>query len=411
MTSIDMHGFSVTLLPASDELVEALTSPVGVPEWPGALAAVEPTTYAPRSSEEPELGAGERDRGVHAALAAAAQALLDARERLDELDAKVGDGDAGSTIGQGARAVREALEADRLSTGSPAVLAHRARLAGRAEHGRLERRRPLDPAHRDGRFPRRRRRPPGRARAGAGAHPRPRRRRGRRTDHGRRARPRGARAARPRRRGLGGAAGGGLHRERSPAPWSAAPAIYVPTSSTGCPTRVRRPSRWPWRPGPPRPASPSAVGAARVADSARDSAEARRHRHAHGDQGRAGRAGGDAAGGRRTPRARDGARRRRPRLALVRRGQAQGLRRDRYRVDPHRPVGHRDPGRGRGRDRPAQRGPGVHRVPGPAADGARRVRPALARRSRQGRRRSPPGEPRAAGAGRAWLAARARRSA
>ncbi len=123
MTSVDMHGFSVTLLPESAELVEALTSPVGVPEWPGALAAVEPTTYVPRSSDEPDWGSGDRDRGVHDALAAAAQALLDAKERLDELDAKVGDGDAGSTIGQGAKAVLEALEADRLSTGSPAALA------------------------------------------------------------------------------------------------------------------------------------------------------------------------------------------------------------------------------------------------------------------------------------------------
>lgn len=123
MTSVDMHGFSVTLLPASEPLLEALASPVGVPEWPGAMKVVEPTTYAPKSSEEPDWGTGDRDQSVRDGLAAMARALLEARTRLDELDAIVGDGDAGSTIGQGAGAVLEALEADRLSTGSPAALA------------------------------------------------------------------------------------------------------------------------------------------------------------------------------------------------------------------------------------------------------------------------------------------------
>lgn len=59
-----------------------------------------------------------------AGLRAAAAALIEARERLDELDAAVGDGDAGATIARGARAVTDALEADRLSTGSPAPLCH-----------------------------------------------------------------------------------------------------------------------------------------------------------------------------------------------------------------------------------------------------------------------------------------------
>ena len=43
--------------------------------------------------------------------------------------------------------------------------------------------------------------------------------------------------------------------------------------------------------------------------------------------------------------------RRRPGLALVRRRQAQGLRRGRDRLDPARPAGDRHPGRGRGRRR------------------------------------------------------------
>jgi dihydroxyacetone kinase len=63
-------------------------------------------------------------------LRAAAEALRDARSHLDDLDARSGDGDAGATMAQGSEAVLEALDADRLSTGSPAVLAEE--LAGMA---------------------------------------------------------------------------------------------------------------------------------------------------------------------------------------------------------------------------------------------------------------------------------------
>ena len=75
---------------------------------------------------------------------------------------------------------------------------------------------------------------------------------------------------------------------------------------------------------------------------------------------------------------RHGAGGRRPGLALVRRRQAQGLRRDRHHVDPPRPARHRHPGRGRGGHRRAERRPGLHRLHRPAADRARRVRAALA---------------------------------
>lgn len=122
MTSVDMHGFSLTLLPYDDELAAALLEPVVPADWPGASPVAEPVTFAPQHSAEPDWGAGERDEAVGTGLRAAATALLDARERLDELDAAVGDGDAGATIGRGARAVAETLDADRLSTGSPALL-------------------------------------------------------------------------------------------------------------------------------------------------------------------------------------------------------------------------------------------------------------------------------------------------
>jgi ATP-dependent dihydroxyacetone kinase len=123
MTSVDMHGFSITFLPWSEEYADALLEPVDVPDWPAVVAPGEPETFDPRLPESPETGRGERDADVAERLRAAAESLRDARERLDELDARTGDGDAGATLATGAEAVLQSLAEDELSTGSPEVLA------------------------------------------------------------------------------------------------------------------------------------------------------------------------------------------------------------------------------------------------------------------------------------------------
>jgi len=123
MTSVDMRGFSVSLLPYDDDLAAALTSAVEPADWSAAHPVAGAETFSPRRSTEPDWGAGPRDEAVAAGLRAAMIALLEARDRLDDLDARVGDGDAGSTIAGGANAVLGALDDDRLSTGDRAGLA------------------------------------------------------------------------------------------------------------------------------------------------------------------------------------------------------------------------------------------------------------------------------------------------
>lgn len=133
MTSMDMHGFSITLGPADADVLEALRAPVETLAWPG-VSTPRPVTYfepeRPQSEHAP--GSGHRDARRANALKQAAQTLLTAKEELDALDAKVGDGDAGSTFAQGAAAVLAALEADTLSTGEQARLAQE--LAALIEH-------------------------------------------------------------------------------------------------------------------------------------------------------------------------------------------------------------------------------------------------------------------------------------
>lgn len=105
MTSLDMKGFSISVLPLDDALEAALLSPVAALAWPrgrahGGLAlaplpaALRQTPFAPSPHARRE-----------AALDAAGAALVKAEAALDALDAKVGDGDTGTTLANAARSL------------------------------------------------------------------------------------------------------------------------------------------------------------------------------------------------------------------------------------------------------------------------------------------------------------------
>ncbi len=125
MTSIDMRGFSVTLAPATDGLLEALLAKTDAVAWPGVVRPRPPRTFAIAMGDLP---AGARavvvDARVSSLVRAMAHGLLAAEAELDGLDARVGDGDTGKTFATGARSVLSALDASALSTGDPRALAH-----------------------------------------------------------------------------------------------------------------------------------------------------------------------------------------------------------------------------------------------------------------------------------------------
>ena len=120
MTALDMHGVSLSVLPLDDAREAALAAPVSVPAWPGAVR-IAPPVLRPM----PEGLAGEAFTPSHDAvtarrIAAVAQALIAAEGPLNALDAKVGDGDAGTTFAGAARAILADL--DRLPQAEPAAL-------------------------------------------------------------------------------------------------------------------------------------------------------------------------------------------------------------------------------------------------------------------------------------------------
>ena len=110
MTSLDMHGFSVSVLPATEGDLAALAAPVPMPAWPGmtelAPVKVEPlpdglTPIEPIASPNPK---------TRAVIEQVADLLIDAEATLNELDAKSGDGDTGSTLATAARSLKGSLD-------------------------------------------------------------------------------------------------------------------------------------------------------------------------------------------------------------------------------------------------------------------------------------------------------------
>ena len=110
MTSLDMHGFSVSVLPATESDLAALAAPVPMPAWPG-LVEVKPIQVAPLPDGltpiEPIPSPNPKTRAV---IEQVADRLIGAEGRLNELDAKSGDGDTGSTLASAARSLKAGLD-------------------------------------------------------------------------------------------------------------------------------------------------------------------------------------------------------------------------------------------------------------------------------------------------------------
>lgn len=115
MTSLDMKGFSFSILPLDDERRAALRAPVTAKAWPSATEML-PTKSLPMP---PDLAAKPSDavRSPGASedkrfwIKTALDTLAGLEEQLNALDSKVGDGDTGTTVARAARAVSDDLDA------------------------------------------------------------------------------------------------------------------------------------------------------------------------------------------------------------------------------------------------------------------------------------------------------------
>ncbi len=128
MTSLEMRGFSVTLLRLDDELEKLLAAPARAVAWAegrvGAVdAALDAAAEAPAAAAEKSTSAAgaksasapatsEEDPAaarVTAALLAVAEAMDAHKDELTELDMPIGDSDHGINMARGFDAVRDQL--------------------------------------------------------------------------------------------------------------------------------------------------------------------------------------------------------------------------------------------------------------------------------------------------------------
>jgi dihydroxyacetone kinase len=119
MTSLDMNGFSLSLIDLDDRRREALLSPVAPMAWP---PGVRPERARPGPMPAPLRAAlfeGSADRRTAAVVRRVCDELVSRESELNALDAKVGDGDTGTTFANAARSVLERLVASALPLAHP----------------------------------------------------------------------------------------------------------------------------------------------------------------------------------------------------------------------------------------------------------------------------------------------------
>ena len=110
MTSLNMQGFSISILKLTQELEEALLFPVPGEVWPQAKKLESPEILAvPQALENTAWIASEQPQ-VRNLVLKCCDVLEQQEKFLNELDAKIGDGDTGSSLANAARSLRKAID-------------------------------------------------------------------------------------------------------------------------------------------------------------------------------------------------------------------------------------------------------------------------------------------------------------
>lgn len=134
MTALDMNGFSLTTLPSEPAFLDALSSNAEPRAWPG-LAPYAPIATLPLPPmTDTFLDTPSKNPMLRRLIVTGAEALIASEARLNALDAKCGDGDAGSTFAESSRVVLKSI--DSLPLASPQkVLSTLGRLLARHSGG------------------------------------------------------------------------------------------------------------------------------------------------------------------------------------------------------------------------------------------------------------------------------------
>ena len=122
VSALDMKGFSLSVLKLNPTFEKALRTDVETIGWqpPVAFGALRTARHS-KIHDSVEYTPSENAQ-VKAVVGTAAQTLIDLESRLNALDAKVGDGDTGSTFAEGARDIAKLLKEGELPLNNSAQL-------------------------------------------------------------------------------------------------------------------------------------------------------------------------------------------------------------------------------------------------------------------------------------------------
>lgn len=120
MTSLDMQGFSVSLLPINQADHASLLAPAAPRAWPGCLPVSQEPVLPLPDGLAPIQPTPSANAETSAFLKRCCTILIESEAELNALDAKSGDGDTGSTLATASRALIGSL--DRLPLADPTQL-------------------------------------------------------------------------------------------------------------------------------------------------------------------------------------------------------------------------------------------------------------------------------------------------
>lgn len=117
-TSLDMNGISISLMKLGEKNGELLLAPTSAAAWPAAVAPKFPEPVAGIKGLDPFEGRKPSEhKEVAAVLEKICKKLIASKKVLDDIDAKVGDADCGSTMALAATKILE--EKDKLPMEDP----------------------------------------------------------------------------------------------------------------------------------------------------------------------------------------------------------------------------------------------------------------------------------------------------
>ena len=122
VSALDMKGFSLSVLALNETFEQALKAEVETVGWqpPVPFAPMQTQPHTPlRGSDE---ATPSENPQVRQRVKQATDTLISLENHLNALDAKVGDGDTGSTFAEGARDIAQRLEQNRLPLNDTAAL-------------------------------------------------------------------------------------------------------------------------------------------------------------------------------------------------------------------------------------------------------------------------------------------------